>query len=374
MMHGVRTFSPARTAAWLFAAADAAADADAAPVCPAAPAGRLAVGGQAVIEGIMMRSPNAFAVAVRRPDGRIAVREERWRGITARFPILNRPPLRGAVVLLESLFNGMSALTWAAEQAAPTDEKGAEHAAPPSWMLALTVAVSLAAGIAIFKFVPHLTATGLFALFERFTGVAVGVRDASFHLLDGVLRLGVLVGYMAAIGRIPELARVFAYHGAEHKSIAAFEDGAPLEVAEARARTRFHRRCGTSFLLIVVLVSTIVFAAVGRFLPALTGSALLDGVLFMFIKVPLLLPIAGISYEVIRWSAREGGPAWLRGLTLPGLWLQRITTREPDDDQLEVALCALRSTLLREAAGATAGDGLRLRVVNGLGEIGVVGG
>jgi uncharacterized protein YqhQ len=319
---------------------------------------RFDVGGQAVIEGVMMRSPRSFAVVCRRPSGEIVIKEAAWQPLWAGLRFLRWPILRGSVMLVESLMNGLSALSFAARQqtitapsgpvarslgarAADPEDEGMSKAATYGMLT-----VSLLFGLALFVGVPHLLAWLL--------GTLLGFDSTSFvfHLVDGVIKLALLIGYMAAISRLPDVRRVFEYHGAEHKSIATYEAGLPLTVDNARAQSRFHPRCGTSFLLIVVGVSVVLFAVLLR--GQLSSVPLVDNLLKILLKLPLMLPVAGLAYELLKLSgARFETQAWARAVAAPGLWLQKITTREPDDGQLEIALISIRKTLWRERQGPT---------------------
>ena len=340
------------------------------------PVKRPDVGGQAVIEGVMMRSPSSFTVVCRRTDGSIVIKEEAWRPVWSGMRFLRWPLLRGAVVLLESLLNGISALAFSANQqmtaeeaavqagradpdakprkaaeapatGAPFRSLGARAADQPAdgegnhlatWGM---VAMSLVFGLALFVGAPHLAAWGLGNLF--------GFDSATFtfHLVDGVIKLGLLVGYMAAISLMPDVRRVFQYHGAEHKAIFTYERGLPLTVENARQQTRFHPRCGTSFLLIVVGVSVVLFSAL--LTHRLSDRAIVDHLLKIGIKVPLMFPVAGLAYELIKLAGKKCDTSALaRMLSAPGMLLQKITTKEPDDQQLEIALISIRKTLWRE--------------------------
>ena len=288
----------------------------------------LTVGGQAVIEGVMMRAPGAVVTAVRRADGTIAVNRKAFRALAARVAPLRLPILRGAIGLVESLYIGVGSLMFSAE-AAMEEGEAAEKTREPQdakskWILGGTVFLSLALGIAVFFYLPLLLTDRL--------GVRGGV---AFNLVDGAIRLIFFFAYLWGVTRWKEMRRVFEYHGAEHKSIFAYEAGLPLTVENARRMTRFHPRCGTSFLLIVMVSSIVVFIFLGR--PVTIGDRLAR---LAFIPV-----VGGISYEAIRLSGRHAGKGWVRLLVSPGLALQRLTTREPSDDQLEVALAALREAL-----------------------------
>jgi uncharacterized protein YqhQ len=334
--------------------------------------GPMSVGGQAILEGVMMRSPHSLAIAVRRPGGEIVVKEDAWHSIWERAKVLRRPLLRGAVVLFESLYNGIQALTFSADQAARHADNGpqrpdASGAAPQeapvgkgddaevlgSWAIAGTIALSLALGFGLFAALPHFL--------TWLAGIALGNKDLAsgkalaFQAVDGVVKVAFLVGYLAAIARLPEIRRVFQYHGAEHKSIWCYEDGHALTVENARSYTTLHPRCGTSFLLITVVVSILLFSVVFPLMPDISERKWLNQLAYVFIKVPLMFPVAGIAYEATRLSARFPRNPIVRLFTWPGLMLQHITTKEPDDQQLEIALVALQMTLRREAALA-AGD------------------
>lgn len=346
------------------------------------------VGGQAVIEGVMMRSPSSFTVVCRRPDGTIAIKEEAWRPVWGGIKFLRWPFLRGAVVLLESLVNGLSALAFSADQqmaAEPDQEtsgtKEAAAALPSSgedrivtaragsgskaatWGM---VAVSLLAGLTLFVGAPHLAAWALGGL------LGFDSSTYTFHLVDGAIKMTLLIGYMAAISMVPDVRRVFQYHGAEHKAIFTYEKGLPLTVDNARAQTRFHPRCGTSFLLIVIMVSVVLFSVTLTY--QLSASPVVNNLLKIAIKIPLMFPVAGLAYELIKLAGRTCDTSRLaRALSTPGMWLQKITTREPDDQQLEIALISIRKTLWREqvssAGQAPPAGGQPVEVYGSAGEV-----
>ncbi len=321
-------------------------------------AAKCAVGGQAVIEGVLMRSPRAMAIACRRPDGKIVVKEQDWHSIGERLPFFRWPLLRGMVLLFETLANGYQALSWSAEQASiesPASGDGGSPSGPSpegegtptlhGWALAGTMAFAFAAGIGLFVVVPHL----ITAYLNPWLGISADVASSSFHLVDGAIKVAIFVGYILLISRMNDIQRVFQYHGAEHKSIHVFEHGEPLDVEHTRKWPRLHPRCGTTFLLFVILVSIALFAAIFPLLPALAGlPKLVRNLVFVAIKIPLMLPVAGISYEIIRWAGRcAERPGW-RQLYEPMMVLQRLTTREPDGPQIEVSLAALKGALARE--------------------------
>ncbi|MDZ7270498.1 MAG: DUF1385 domain-containing protein [candidate division KSB1 bacterium] len=290
---------------------------------------RAAVGGQAVIEGVMMRSPEAVVVAVRRPDGAIVYRRRSFRSLSASSKLWGAAVLRGAVVLVESLVLGMEALSFSS-RVVMEDETSATRNGPQAlWSRLLTiftVVAALAVGIGLFFYLPLLVA--------HVTGVRSGL---AFNLIDGAVRLLLFVGYLVAVGQWKEIRRVFEYHGAEHMSIHAYEAGGALSIEEAARHSPSHPRCGTSFLLVVAMVSVIVFVVLPR-----PHTPLDPLVALRLLLVPL---VAGLSYEVLKLAARWPDNPLLRPLVAAGTWLQRLTTRIPDPGQLEVALVALKSAL-----------------------------
>ena len=284
---------------------------------------RFTYGGQAVIEGVMIRGRTHFALAVRRPDGSIHRHQERL-GSWATGKLRRVPLLRGVLVLAESLTLGIKALQRSANLAASSEGDGQEEI--PTWAMAGTLAFSLILGISIFFLLPVLAVR----LADPFIA-----SDLASNVLEGALRLGILVGYIWAIGRSRDIQRVFAYHGAEHMAVHTYEAGLPLEVDNVRKFGTPHPRCGTAFLLTVMLVSIIVFAFLQR--PPLEWR--------IISRIALVPVIAGISYEIIRFSGTHQR-AWLgRQLAKPGLLLQRLTTRQPDDSQIEVAITAMKTAI-----------------------------
>jgi uncharacterized protein YqhQ len=279
------------------------------------------VGGQAVIEGVMMRAPNAWAVAVRRPDGVIEAVSHDLPRLSARSRLARIPFVRGVMVLVESLNLGFRALSWSAQKAGD-EEEGEEI---KSVHIAGALVVALVFFIALFMVLPLLAARG----FERLIGVD---NTVLFNVVDGVIRIALFVGYIWAIGRSQEIRRVFRYHGAEHKTIHAYEAGLPLDRGTIQEFSPRHPRCGTNFLLIVVLIALIVFTAIGRpAWPWLIAS-----------RVLLIPVIAGLSYELLKAAADR---PWLALASRPGIWLQRLTTSEPEDDMVDVAVASLLASL-----------------------------
>lgn len=301
------------------------------------------IGGQAIVEGVMMRAPRALAAAVRRPDGGVAVQTWPYRPITDRLPFLKLPVLRGGVILVESLVLGMRALSWSADQAAEAEAEGPRDEAQAKrdqWAITGTLVLSIGLGLVFFVALPHLITAGLLWLM----GLDVGAEHPLFHAIDGVVKLAMFLAYLAVIGRMKDIQRLFQYHGAEHMSIYAWEAGQELTVDDVRRWSRFHPRCGTSFLLFVVIASILVFTPAFALLPPIPiEQPVLRNLAQVLIKIPLMLPVAGLAYEAIRLSARFYTVPLLRFLLLPGLWLQRLTTRPPEDAQLEVAIVSLKA-------------------------------
>jgi uncharacterized protein YqhQ len=277
------------------------------------------VGGQAVIEGVMMRGPHTWAVAARRPDGEIVTTDDA-------VPAWARPPKditdeRGMVALVETMSLGLRALRWSAGVEKGEDDEDA----PPARSLALATVVTLAVFVAVFAVVPAAVARSL--------DFVVGDSTLAFIITEGVVRLGLFLGYILAIGRSPAIRRTFEYHGAEHMVIAAFEHAEDLTVAAARRYSTRHARCGTDFLLLVVVVAILVFSFVGEASwPVL--------VLTRILGLPI---VAGLAYEVLRLAKRRPDSRVVKVLTAPGLALQALTTRPPDDAQIEVAIASLKA-------------------------------
>jgi uncharacterized protein YqhQ len=286
----------------------------------------VSVGGQAVIEGVMMRSPTFYATAVRTPQGRIVIQKIRYKGLTHRFRWLNIPIVRGAINLAETLWVGIQSLSYSASQAMDEEDSTAKEKGrlASSLSIAGSIVFALGAGFLMFFFIP-LWLTELLPV----------ENSILFNVIDGVFRLAIFLGYIILIAQWKEMKRVFQYHGAEHKTIYTFEDGKDLTTENARTYTTLHPRCGTSFLLVVMLVSVVVFAFLGR--PDDWHDRLLR-----FAMIPL---IGGIAYEFIKLSARQRLARYFRFAIWPGLTLQRVTTREPSDDMLEVAIAALDACL-----------------------------
>lgn len=301
---------------------------------------RFPVGGQAVIEGVMMRGKHGWAIAVKKPDGSIMLKEERLHTLAERFPFLKWPFCRGPVVLLEALIYGIKALSFSAQAAVDEEE---QQLSPLS--MAITILAALAMAILFFGLLPHI----LSGLVGRWWGTDLTVKNFGFHLIDGFLKIIFFLVYVWLISFMDEIRRVFEYHGAEHKSIFAYENGDELTVANARKYQIWHPRCGTSFILVVLLLSILIFSLVFPLLPSpVPGNYLLNNLAQVGIKIILMLPIAALSYEVIRLGGKYARHPFWRLVLWPGLLTQRLTAREPSDDQLEVALEALRAVIALE--------------------------
>jgi uncharacterized protein YqhQ len=285
------------------------------------------LGGQAVMEGVMMRGVSTWAVSVRTPEGEIETVSEPIVSWAKRHRVLRLPVIRGVVALAESFKIGFRALQLSAAAQLADDEEPQEIGRL-AW--ALTVIAALGLAIGLFFVVP----VGATSLIKDQLGSAF-----LFWLVEGILRTAIFIGYLVAISRLPDLRRVFEYHGAEHKTISCYEAGEELVPERAAAYSRYHPRCGTTFLLIVMVLAIFVFAPIG--LPAwywLVASRILG--------IPL---IAGLSYEVIKWAGKHRDRRWVRALMRPGLMLQALTTREPDREQLAVAITALEAVLAVES-------------------------
>jgi len=300
------------------------------------------IGGQAVIEGVMMRAPGCMTVAVRKPDGGIAITEGPLVSRMAKSKLWKLPGFRGVMTLFESLKLGYSALRFSAEQQMTEEERAKGDGGGAMW-------VSIVAALLIFVALPQLAAerTG------SFLGLDLDVQDWQFHALTGGFKLLVFTLYLFLISRLEDVRRVFQYHGAEHKTIFAYEAGLPLTVENVRAQSTLHPRCGTTFLIVVILVSIVVGSAVTPLLLP-TAEGLEAQLLTLAIRIALLPPIAAISYELQRLSARYCTTGPLQVLLWPGFLFQKITTREPDDAQIEIAIAAMRTAMWRESIGEDA--------------------
>ena len=286
-------------------------------------------GGQAVVEGVMMRGRDVWAVAIRRPAGDIHVESHDIDSVAKRHPILRKPFLRGVIALGQALAIGFRALSISARESAPEDEQLTSRQMAVSFVIAAVIFI------------------GLFIVLPAATFGWVGRRIGSSiltNVLEGVFRVGLFLGYLLVIGRAKDIRRVFAYHGAEHKTIAAYEHDDPLTPDRIGPYSTLHVRCGTNFLLIVMVTTIFVFALFGE--PGLwwrIGSRLL--------AIPI---IAGLAFELLRLGARYPESAFMRIVMTPGLWLQKITTKPPDDGQIEVAIASFNEVLKREQQARSA--------------------
>lgn len=299
-------------------------------------------GGQALIEGIMMRGPKKQAVVVRKPDGEMVVQEKEIKLIKDRYPILGWPLIRGIVNFCDSMYNGITALMYSAEFFPEDEETQEEPSRLEVWLekhfggekaaaFLITVAMILGVGMSI----------GLFFLLPTLLGTAVTLVTDSMlarNLAESVLKIVIFIGYLALCSRMKEMKRVFSYHGAEHKTIFCYEAGLPLTVENVRRQPRHHPRCGTSFLFMVIAISILVSTVVFAIWPV-------HNAFLRFLAHLLMLPlIVGVSYEINRFVGRHSGPV-TRALVAPGLWLQNFTTFEPDDSMIEVGIRALELVL-----------------------------
>jgi len=289
------------------------------------------VGGQAVIEGVMMRSPKSMAIAVRKPSGEIVVKQEALTFFSEKTFLFRLPLVRGVITLLSALVLGIRALNFSANQAL-SDSEGEKESNP--WTMGLTLTAALCFAIFLFFLIPLFLTRWL-----RFAIPMVSESGLVFNLVDGVIRLIIFLAYLWGISFFTEIRKVFEYHGAEHKSIFAFESGEALMIDRVKNFPFLHPRCGTSFLLIVMVVSILVFALIPHHLSF--GYKVAS-------RVVLIPFIAGVSYEIIRFSDRKRESRGIQFFIKPGLWLQRLTAREPTEAQIEVALCALQAVLEME--------------------------
>lgn len=288
--------------------------------------GKFQYGGMAVIEGVMMRGPECSAVAVRKPDGTMEVETEPNSTLNRRYPFLRWPLVRGTYMLIDSLAVGIRMLNKSANMS-----MGDEDEELSAKEIFFTGVIAFLLAILLFVALP----TGIVHYTRHFLGGVV-----TQNLVEGVIRIIFFLAYVYAISRMQEIERVFMYHGAEHKTIFTYEAGEELTAANARRHSTLHPRCGTSFLLIVMLVSILVFALLG------------EGSLFyrVWSRIAVLPVVAGLGYEFIKFSGKYYHNRWARIIITPGLWLQKITTREPDDSQLEVAITALKTVLQNESS------------------------
>jgi uncharacterized protein YqhQ len=301
-----------------------------------APGANETVGGQAVMEGVMIRSKDCLAIAVRKPSGEIFVETRPWFTF-ARAKWLKKPFVRGFPVLLETLVNGIKALNFSAQQS--LDEEEGELS---PWAMAVTMITAIGFALLLFVVAPHV-----FSLAMNWMGLSGDAEALSFHMWDGLFKLVMFVGYIAAISFIPDIRRVFQYHGAEHKVIWAHENNVELSPEAVRDFSRLHPRCGTTFLLFVLGVSIVLYTFL---VPLLLQTwapqgAVIKQVYIIAVKFLLMVPISAISYEIIKFSGKFHKNILCKALSCPGMAMQMLTTHEPDDAQIEVAIAALKGAL-----------------------------
>lgn len=297
----------------------------------------LAVGGQAVMEGVMMRNDGTLSIAVRKPNGEIISRQRPWFTLL-HFGFMRKAFIRGFPVLLETLINGIKALNFSAEVAV---ESEGEELKP--WQLALTLVAAIGFAVLLFVVLPHLVTIGINLL-----GFSSGLKGLSFHLWDGFFKASIFIGYIVAISRLPDIRRVFEYHGAEHKVIWAYENREDeISVETAGRQSRLHPRCGTTFMLFVMAISIMLHALLVPLALVFwrPENIVIEHAGIVAFKLFLMIPISAIAYEAIRYAAKlTSGPVAFM-LRSPGMLLQKLTTREPDASQLEVAIVALHEAL-----------------------------
>ncbi|MBS3811094.1 MAG: DUF1385 domain-containing protein [Halanaerobiales bacterium] len=283
-------------------------------------------GGQAVIEGVMMKGLNRLAVAVRKPDNSIVVQRRKLTPLSEKFKFFGWPFIRGVVTLFSSLILGMQSLTYAANQVTEEDEELSP------FEMSLTIIVSLGLALLLFVALP----AGIIALIQQYIHY-----DLLLNVIEGLIKITAFLTYIVLIGKLDDIKRVFMYHGAEHKVIHNYESDKELSVENAREFTTLHARCGTNFLFIVIILSILFFSFFGR-------PSFLYRILYHILLLPI---IAGTSYEVIKLAGGDNVNPLIKVLATPGLWLQKLTTNEPDDDMLEIAITALKGVLPEEERG-----------------------
>ncbi len=301
------------------------------------------IGGQAVMEGVMMRGPYKTAVAVRKPDGEIERKIEE-NGTKTRNAVFKLPIIRGCVNFIDSLVIGMKALMYSAEFVDIEEEEGEQESKFDKWLddkfgdkikdivIYVSIAISLVFSIALFMILPTFLTKGAERLGSLIPAVSAVTESHLFtSIFEGIIRMAIFIGYLALVSQMKDIKRVFEYHGAEHKTIACYEAGEELTVENIKKYKRFHPRCGTSFLLFVMIVSILLFALLPK----------VDMVILrVLMRLALLPAVAGISYEIIKLVGRSKSKC-VTWLSKPGLWLQKLTTREPDDSQIEVAIASM---------------------------------
>ncbi len=301
------------------------------------------IGGQAVVEGVMMRSPERLSVAVRAPDGSIVLQSRPFVSFSKRHRILGLPVLRGGASLIEALYLGTQALNWSVkvqQSGSSAEEKDDQPTTARQKAFAtLPLLISFVLALGLFQLLPYAAASFLTGHHGR------SQNPLLFNGVAGVIRISLLLAYMWGLSFLPDLKRLFQYHGAEHKSIFAYENKAPLEIPDVARQIRFHPRCGTSFILIVALTCMLFFSLFDAFMLHVAHFAYPNFAVRFLIHLPFIPLVAGLAFELLRLSARYQDAGWVRVLILPGLWLQKITTQEPDNAQIEVALASVKASL-----------------------------
>jgi len=301
------------------------------------------IGGEALIEGVMMRGPKEMAIAVRKADGEIVIEKKPLRTLASKHKFFKTPIIRGAVGMFESLVLGMKAIMRSAEFVDIEEEENDKPSKIDSFLekvfgdkiqeiaIYISVIFALMLGIGLFFLLPNFIAGLIKFNKDSFSGLLI------YNLVEGVVRIGLFLGYIALVSKMKDIQRVFEYHGAEHKTIHCYEHGEELTVENVRKYTTRHPRCGTAFLFVVMIISILVFSFIGV-------HNMLINVISRLLLIPL---VAGISYEVIKFAGRSCHPV-IRLVSMPGLMLQRFTTREPDDKQIEVAIAALENVIVAD--------------------------
>ena len=310
-------------------------------------------GGQAVIEGVMMRGARVWALAVRRPSGEIYLERHPVSTFPERVPVFKRPLLRGMFALVDSLRVGTRALAVSANESAEESEQMSSRQMGGSLVLALLLFIG------VFVLLPNV---GL-AFFRRTLG-----DELLYHLVEGIVRIGIFLGYLALISRMSDIRRVFEYHGAEHKTIAAWEHDRPLDPSAVQPYSTLHVRCGTNFLIMVMLIALVVYSIAGYVVPAPDAGAFAAVIYHTSLRIVLLPLVAGLAYEGLRLGAGRDNLV-VRALMRPGLWLQKITTKPPSEDQIEVAIRAFEAVVPRADLTGRTRDVLPSPVVWGPDEV-----
>ena len=297
-------------------------------------------GGQAVVEGVMMKGKGNITVAVRKPDKSIKVKLEKYVPTAEKIKILGIPFVRGVTTLFEMIVIGMKALTYSANESVDEEEEKLS-----SVEIAITVGLSMLFAIALFVVAPYVITT--------FFGIQEETKSLLFNVVDGVVKLAIFFGYLSLIGLMNDIKRIFQYHGAEHQSIHCFEAGKKLTVKNVQMFSPLHPRCGTSFILLVIIIGILLFSLVPS-LVILVWPAFVDlgwwtrRLILLLVRVGFMLPVAGISYEILKLAGKYKQSSLLKLIVYPGMLMQKITTQPPSDDQVEVAIAALKGLLKAE--------------------------